>query len=52
MVRQAMEIFDATSIRVRARASVQPESGVVEPASDDAEPSPMIDAPHAAEGDR
>lgn len=47
-----MEIFDATSIRVRARVSAQPGSGLVESASDDAEPAAMIDAPHATEGER
>ena len=51
MVRQAMEIFDATSIRVRARAAAQPERALLEAASDDAEPAPMIDAPAAPGGD-
>ncbi|MBU3729322.1 MAG: hypothetical protein FGM37_08775 [Phycisphaerales bacterium] len=58
LVQQAMEIFDATSIRVRAKSAAQPERGLLEAAPDDAEaapddaePAPMIDAPAAAGGD-
>ena len=52
LVRQAMEIFDATSIRVRARAVPQPDSAVDDAVPDDGVPGALIEAPPAAEADR
>lgn len=51
LVRQAMEIFDATSIRVRATAPAPPDVSLHE-SPDEAEPASLIDAPSVAEGDR
>jgi hypothetical protein len=51
-VLQAMEIFDATSIRVRARADSPSLAPPQEASPDDAEPAALIDAPAAPEGDR
>jgi len=52
LVRQAMEIFDATSIRVRARADAPSLAPPPEASHDDAETAALIDAPAAMEGDR
>jgi hypothetical protein len=52
IVRQAMEIFDATSIRVRARADAPSLAPPQDASHDDAEPAALIDAPAVPEGDR
>jgi hypothetical protein len=47
-----MEIFDATSVRVRARADAPSLVPPKDASPDDAEPAALIDAPAAPEGDR
>jgi hypothetical protein len=49
LVRQAMEVFDATSIRVRAAAVTAPEPMPPEGAADDVETAALINPSHAPE---
>lgn len=52
LVRQAMEIFDASSIRVRPKSHAPSDAGLHESGTDDAEPTALIEAPTAPEAER
>jgi hypothetical protein len=45
LVRQAMEIFDATSLRVRPQAAPPADAGLGDAASAEPEASALIDGP-------
>lgn len=47
-----MEIFDASSIRVRPRAHAPSDAGLRESGPDEAETSALIEAPTAPEAER
>jgi len=52
LVRQAMEIFDATSLRVRPQAAAPADAGLNDAASHEPEPAALIDGPVDGEGGR